>query len=83
MSGRMIEFLRQKAKASGCSEKYPKRILQPANQKSTSAVSHVPLKFSREREISQQPDCILERLEVRAMQCFDGYRAHVRCRYRH
>ena len=79
----MIEFLRQKAKACGCSEGYPKRILQPANQKSTSAVSHVPLKFSREGEVSQQPDCFLERLEVRAMQCFDGYGAHVRCRYRH
>ena len=49
----MIEFLRQKAKACGCSEKYPKRILQPATQKSTSAVSHVPLKFSLEREVSQ------------------------------
>ena len=48
----MIEFLRQKAKACGCSEKYPKRILQPANQKSTSAVSHVPLKFSLEREVN-------------------------------
>ena len=71
----MIELLRQKAKACGCSEKYPKRILQLANQRSSSAVSHVPLKFSLEREVSQQPDCFLERLQVRAMQCFDGYRA--------